>query len=144
VTGLGRSPRAATAPRHRSSALARVGTALWVLLWCAAPVPGDIGGCAEPAAPLDAALFFEEKWRIDCERCVACGLETLRCRAACGEGESVELPAFVEGCLPLSQDGEVCLRALEADDCDAYRGYMDDARPSLPTECDFCPEERRP
>jgi hypothetical protein len=54
------------------------------------------------------------------------------------------LPAdFPEGCAPLVHDGEVCLRALHFASCDAYRGYVDDAAPTVPTECDFCPGEAR-
>jgi hypothetical protein len=52
--------------------------------------------------------------------------------------------AFPEGCLPLVHDGEVCLRALLYATCAEYEAYVDDARPKVPSECDFCPEGERP
>ena len=118
--------------------LQRLALALLLLLFCAAPVPGDVGGCGQSPDPLDPAIFFATKRNIDCRKCRECGLSTLLCTQACDE--SAVIPAdFAEDCRPLVHDGEVCLRALHFASCDAYREYMDDRAPTVPTECDFCP-----
>lgn len=103
----------------------------------AAPTPGDVGGC-QPARPLDESAFFRAKRVVDCDRCQECGLVSDLCRRACDdERSSVEV--FPARCAPLAQDGAVCLRALAAASCDDYTAYADDARPRVPSECDFCP-----
>jgi hypothetical protein len=106
-------------------------------LLCAAPTPGDVGGCGQQPQPLDAGLFFLEKARIDCAQCGDCGYRSEHCSRAC----SGELPqtAFPEGCEPLVHDGEVCLRALEAAGCGEYEDYVKDAGRLAPSECLFCP-----
>lgn len=107
-----------------------------------APTPGDVGGCGQPAEPLDPAKFFGQKRRIDCDQCLRCGLATLTCAAACEPPAGED--AFDPDCLPLAHDGEVCLNALEAASCDDYAGYVDDVAPTAPTECNFCPPDRKP
>jgi hypothetical protein len=120
------------------TSLQRLLLALLVLLFCAAPVPGDVGGCGQSPDPLDPEVFFATKRDIDCGKCQACGFVTGACQQACNL--EAPLPSdFPEGCLPLVHDGEVCLRALHFTPCDDYRAYVDDAAPSVPTECDFCP-----
>jgi hypothetical protein len=115
--------------------------ALVALLFCAAPVPGDVGGCGQSPDLLDPDVFFATKSDIDCHKCRSCQLSTQTCEQACsGAG----LPSdFPEGCVPLVHDGEVCLRALHFASCDDYRSYVDDFAPTVPTECDFCPAVRR-
>jgi len=116
--------------------------ALWSLVLLTAPVAGDIGSCNQAIEELDPALFFAEKQRVDCERCLDCELQTQACSAACA---GAPLPAgFDPGCYPLAQDGEVCLRALRAASCDEYARYVDDEAPEAPTECNFCPLDQRP
>lgn len=111
---------------------------LFVLLaFCLAPVPGDVGGCNQPAVQLDAGAFFAAKQSIDCERCTECGLANRTCQKACERGP-IQL-AFTEGCVALVHDGEVCLHALQAASCDDYAKFVRDQGPSTPTECDFCP-----
>lgn len=111
--------------------------AVVVLVFCAGPVPGDVGGCGQEAQELDPETFFWTKQDIDCERCGDCGLATRACKRACGdELVQSELP---EGCVPLVHDGEVCLRALLDGSCTDYEGYMSDNSASAPTECNFCP-----
>lgn len=119
------------------SRVTRVVLGFVVLAFCAAPVPGDVGGCGQNAEPLDPERFFIAKANADCDRCRDCGLETTRCTQACGPG-LVE-SEFSEGCVPLVHDGEVCLRALLEASCDDYRTYVRDLSPSAPTECNFCP-----
>ena len=111
--------------------------ALVALVFCAGPVPGDVGGCGQEAQELDAPIFFWTKQDIECRRCGDCGLATKACRRACGD-ELVQ-SAFPENCVPLVHDGEVCLRALEHGSCGDYEGYMSDVAPTTPTECNFCP-----
>jgi hypothetical protein len=124
----------------RTSKLRQGLLALLVLAFCAAPTPGDVGGCGQSPDRLDPGVFFATKRDIDCKQCRACGLSTVTCEAACsGQGA---LPVdFPEGCAPLVHDGEVCLRALHFASCDDYRSYVDDVTPTVPTECDFCPAE---
>ncbi len=113
-----------------------------VALLCAAPVPGDIGACGQPVEVLDAPRFFAAKKAADCRQCRSCGIRSGACDVACDDNAAPET-AFPDGCLPLVHDGEVCLRGLLYASCTDYRGYMDDAHPRVPTECDFCPRERR-
>lgn len=110
------------------------------LLFCAAPTPGDVGGCGQDPQELDAETFFASKAGIDCERCQDCRLTTNTCARACDE--SLILPTFPEGCVPLVHDGEVCLRALLFASCSDYGGYVADRDPRIPTECNFCPVAR--
>lgn len=114
-----------------------------VVLLCAAPTPGDIGGCGHPAADLDAEAFLRQKRQIECEACRSCSIAGPRCSQACA-GEVGEAAEFPEGCFPLAFDGAVCLRALEEAACRDHRRYMNDVRPTVPSECDFCPESERP
>lgn len=115
---------------------------VWCAL-CAAPTPGDIGGCGTAVEDLDAQAFFAARRAADCDACRECGLSTERCAVACS-GESDEARTFPEGCFPLVFDGQVCLRALRHSSCEDYAAYVADAAASVPTECDFCPIEARP
>jgi hypothetical protein len=112
--------------------------AIMTALLCAAPVPGDIGGCGENVELLDAPRFFAGKKNVDCQRCSECGIGTSACTLACSR-RPPENEAFAERCAPLLHDGEVCLRALLAASCDDYEAYVDDRSPTVPSECDFCP-----
>jgi hypothetical protein len=49
-----------------------------------------------------------------------------------------------EGCRPLTHVGAVCLRAVLHSSCGDFRDFVRDRGATLPTECDFCPEEARP
>jgi hypothetical protein len=102
-----------------------------------APTVGDVGGCGREATELDASVFAQTKKSLDCKRCSACDLATARCQGACDPKVAPEtvLPAT---CRPLLHDGEVCIRALNAASCGDYASYMDDERPTVPSECDFC------
>lgn len=115
---------------------ARAGLAFIVLAFCAAPVPGDVGGCNQGAEELDPQAFFRTKARIDCERCTECGFDTQACNRACQRQTQSDFP---KDCLPLAHDGEVCLRALLSASCGDYGDYVRDTAPTVPTECDFCP-----
>ncbi|HLV67140.1 MAG TPA: hypothetical protein VKY73_15070 [Polyangiaceae bacterium] len=110
---------------------------LIALLFCAAPVPGDVGGCGGSPRPLEAAAFFETKAALDCTRCTECRIASKTCTAACSESPDESFP---RGCDPLEHDGIVCVRALEAASCEDYRSYVRDEAPVIPTECNFCPE----
>jgi hypothetical protein len=116
--------------------------ALLALTVLAGPTVGDIGSCGQEVAELDAEKFFIEKDFIDCSQCTECGFETAICADAC-DGE-LSTTAFDEDCFPLVHDGEVCLNALRAASCDEYGGFVDDAAPTVPTECNFCPLEEKP
>jgi hypothetical protein len=105
---------------------------------CAAPTPGDIGGCGEHAQTLDPPTFFELKRERDCQKCTECRFTTEYCRSVCSA--DYEAPTLPEGCVPLVHDGEVCLDALEAASCDEYRDYVSDQGRLAPSECQFCPE----
>jgi hypothetical protein len=119
---------------------ARIALGALIVLFCAAPVPGDIGGCGQSADELDGPIFFATKKKIDCDRCQQCGLETARCGEAC-DPEGPLQRDFADGCFPLVHDGEACLRALRHAGCDEYAAYVDDAAPAVPSECNFCPLE---
>jgi hypothetical protein len=112
-----------------------------LLVFCAAPTPGDMGGCGQEAQELDAVQFFQLKAEIDCDRCEECSLSSQSCRTAC-DPAALTPQAFPEGCLPLVHDGEVCLRALLFASCSDYSEYTADRAPRVPTECDFCPGAR--
>jgi hypothetical protein len=99
-------------------------------------VVGDIGSCGQSADELDARTFFELKANDDCIRCGECGLVSTLCEQACTQASA---SAFAENCRPLVHDGEVCLRALTHASCDDYASYMNDAAPTAPSECQFCP-----
>jgi hypothetical protein len=113
--------------------------ALLALLFCTAPTPGDIGGCGQKPQELDPGVFFASKEAIDCQRCGECGIESKACRDACQSPDTYPT-TFPERCLPLVHDGEVCLRKLQYASCGDYASYMSDVSPSVPTECNFCPE----
>lgn len=112
-------------------------TLLVLCVLCAAPTPGDIGGCGKRAELLDAELFFAKKYALDCSACQVCGVDNDTCDWACDPNNAPS--EFPLGCFPLVHDGEVCLRALTYSDCDEYRGYLDDQAPTVPSECNFCP-----
>ncbi len=118
---------------------ARIALTLLSLLFCMAPTPGDVGGCGQKPAELDPGIFFASKANVDCQRCQECGLASKACRDACDLSQALQA-SFPDRCVPLVHDGEVCLRALQYASCDDYAAYMDDAAPSVPTECNFCPE----
>ncbi len=107
-------------------------------LLCAAPTPGDIGGCGQRAELLDPPIFFASKAKIDCDRCRECGHDSNFCDNTC-DAQTPKQTEFPEGCFPLVHDGEVCLRALLHADCDDYASYVSDDAPSVPSECNFCP-----
>lgn len=116
--------------------------AIVVVTFGAAPTPGDIGGCGQPAQELDPRIFYASKADVDCNRCRKCNLAFKSCDNACDP--SIAVPAsFPTGCYPLVHDGEVCLRALVNASCDDYLRFMDDQQPSAPTECNFCPNPEK-
>jgi hypothetical protein len=118
---------------------AKIGFFVMVLVFCTAPTPGDVGGCGQKPAELDPGTFFASKANIDCQRCRDCSLTRVSCENACDFPESYP-STFPDDCVPLVHDGEVCLRALLHASCDDYGSYMSDRSPSVPTECNFCPE----
>ncbi len=122
----------------RRHAAFRLGGVLLLAALCAAPTPGDIGGCGQHAQPLDPPTFFELKREHDCQKCTECQFTTEYCQSVCSA--AYELPTLPEGCVPLVHDGEVCLDALEAADCEEYRDYVSDQGRLSPSECQFCPE----
>lgn len=122
--------------RGERARLALTGVAL---VFCMAPTPGDVGGCGQKPAELDAGVFFASKANIDCQRCEECGLGSKPCTEACDVSQPLPM-AFPDRCVPLVHDGEVCLRALQYASCDDYSAYTSDVSPSVPTECNFCPE----
>ncbi|MGC4092046.1 MAG: hypothetical protein QM756_30020 [Polyangiaceae bacterium] len=63
--------------------VARAVLAFVALAFCAAPVPGDVGGCNQKAEELDAGAFFASKARVDCAHCADCALRTDACQRAC-------------------------------------------------------------
>jgi hypothetical protein len=114
--------------------------AILALLFLAAPTAGDIGSCNQTLSALDPAKFFAVKQNIDCNKCVSCGFTTSACMAACSV--TPVKGTFPKGCVPLEQDGEVCLDALDAAGCDDYASYVADSGATTPTECDFCPPRK--
>jgi hypothetical protein len=126
--------------RHRSLLL-RLAVALLATLFCAAPVPGDVGGCGRAPSSLDATQFFDEKAALDCVRCTECEITSRACDVACDrDAEPRSLP---RGCDPLQHDGDVCLRRLVDATCDEYEAFLRDEAPETPTECNFCPRPGR-
>lgn len=123
----------------RSESLIRI--MVIVLVFVAAPTAGDIGSTCQPADDLDPLKFFSTKESVDCEQCIACGISTATCARACDT--TLELTEFATGCYPLVHDGEVCLNALRAADCDDYESYVADVSPTVPTECNFCPAKEQ-
>ena len=115
----------------------RLGFVLALGALCAAPTPGDIGGCGAHAQTLDPQTFFELKRERDCQKCTECHFTTEYCAEVCSA--DYELPTLPEGCVPLVHDGEVCLDALEAADCNEYQDYVKDEGRLSPSECQFCP-----
>jgi hypothetical protein len=111
--------------------------ALFVLIFCAAPTPGDVGGCGQRPHELDPEVFFTSKDSIDCDRCRECKLDDNTCKRACEGNQTTQ--DFPKDCVPLVHDGEVCLRALLYASCDDYKTYVSDSQPQTPTECNFCP-----
>lgn len=108
-------------------------------LLCLAPTVGDIGSCGQSAVELDATKFFRAKEAIDCAACRECSLDSpLLCAVAC-DGVT-DAQSFPEGCLPLVHDGEVCLNALRSASCEDMATYLDSRAPTIPFECNFCPE----
>jgi hypothetical protein len=118
-----------------------LGVTAILALFTAAPTPGDTGGC-QPARPLDESAFFQAKRNVDCDRCQECEITSQHCSRACDD-ERIGSERFPDGCAPLAHDGAVCLRALLAASCDDYGAYVNDDRPQLPSECDFCPYAER-
>jgi len=113
-----------------------------LLLFVAAPTAGDIGSCGQELQQLDAEKFFGQKQFIDCTMCRECGFDSQFFLDSC---VNVLLQStFPDDCFPLVHDGEVCLNALRAADCDEYGAYVDDVAPTVPTECNFCPLGERP
>lgn len=107
------------------------------LAFCAAPTPGDVGGCGQEAQELDAEIFFSSLQDSQCRQCRDCGLTTAACERACGD--VLVQSEFPKDCVPLVHDGEVCLRAVQHAGCGDVRDFMSDSSPSIPTECNFCP-----
>ena len=111
--------------------------AVVALVLVAAPTVGDVGGCGRTATDLDFAIFAHARKIVDCNRCRECGLSTDHCTRACDAAKPSDV-TFPPTCHPVLHDGEVCIRALKAASCTDYASYVDDAAPSVPSECDFC------
>lgn len=111
--------------------------AVVTMAFVAAPTVGDVGGCGRTAADLDFAVFARARKIVDCNRCRECGVASERCGRACDPAKPSDV-AFPATCHPVLHDGEVCIRALKAASCSDYASYVDDASPSVPSECDFC------
>jgi len=107
------------------------------LAFCAAPVPGDVGGCGQAATRLDPEVFFWNLQDSECKRCADCDVASEACKRACGD--SLVQSEFPKDCVPLVHDGEVCLRAIQQSSCGDIGEFMSDSAPSIPTECNFCP-----
>lgn len=112
------------------------------LAFCAAPVPGDVGGCGQHIQELDPETFFWSLQGTECDHCRTCDITSAACERACAD--TLMQSAFPKDCAPLVHDGEVCLRALQDGSCSDFRDYMSDSSPSVPTECDFCPAGAQP
>lgn len=104
-----------------------------------APTPGDVGGCGGEPALLDVVSFSDGRKRIDCDRCLECGVTTERCARACDPAKPPDI-AVPTTCRPLLRDGQVCVRAVAAASCEAFATYVDDVAPRSPSECQFCRE----
>lgn len=116
-----------------------LGPLLFVLAFVAGPTAGDIGSCGQDPEELDPVKFFNFKESVDCRACQECAIATEACTRACDA--VLDQSAFPDNCVPLVHDGEVCLNALAAADCEDYAGFMSDTSPTVPTECNFCPVE---
>ena len=123
--------------KRRAACWMKLAVSFIALAFCAAPVPGDVGGCGQEAHELDRETFFWSLQSIECEHCRECELRTDACERACGN--VLVQSEFPGNCAPLVHDGEVCLRALGDGSCNDYRDYMSDSAPTIPTECNFCP-----
>ena len=128
--------------KRRTGRWMKLAVGFIALAFCAAPVPGDVGGCGQDLQELDRETFFWSLQGIECDHCRDCGLTTAACERACGD--VLVQSEFPEDCVPLVHDGEVCLRALDDGSCDDYLDYMSDSAPSIPTECNFCPPGGKP
>ncbi|MEM9693462.1 MAG: hypothetical protein AAGA56_13015 [Myxococcota bacterium] len=124
----------------RSATLALMVLASTVL---AGPTPGDIGGCGQEAELLDPVTFFAVKQITDCQRCTDCQIANETCSRACDDEFDAETATLDPDCVPLAHDGEVCLRAIDAASCGDFESFVDDVAPTVPTECNFCPPDRR-
>ncbi|HMI89538.1 MAG TPA: hypothetical protein VK550_35935 [Polyangiaceae bacterium] len=111
-------------------------TILLAVVFGMGPAVGDIGSCGQEIEPLDPAVFFAVKARIDCIRCGECALSGVPCQSACSAPPAT---SFLRGCRPLVHDGEVCLHALLHASCDDYLSYTDESHATAPSECQFCP-----
>ena len=123
----------------RPASARRLSRAVIVLLGLLsmAPTAGDVGGCGTEVTALDPTAFANARKEVDCSRCKACSIHTERCTSACDPKQPSET-SIPKTCQPLSHDGEVCLRKLQASSCDAYTAYVADVGPSTPSECEFC------
>jgi len=120
-----------------------VGTATLALVLGSGPTVGDVGACGRTASDLDMNVFAAQRKSTDCQMCTACSLTTKTCKDACDPSAS-PTASWPPTCHPLSHDGAVCIRALQASGCGDYATFVDDAAPTLPTECDFCHEAAPP
>ena len=120
----------------------KIAVGFLALAFCAAPVPGDVGGCGQHADELDPPTFFWSEQLTECEHCQSCGISSKACTRDCGD--VLVQSDFPKDCVPLVHDGEVCLRALQNGSCSDFREYMSDSAPSIPTECNFCPVGGQP
>jgi hypothetical protein len=107
------------------------------LVFSAAPTVGDVGACGRRATDLNMELFASARKTTDCRRCADCGLTTRTCMTAC-DPHAPGTAGWPSTCHPLSEDGDVCVRALQAASCSDYASFVDDAAPTAPGECDFC------
>lgn len=121
----------------RAVRLMKLAVGFVALAFCAAPVPGDVGGCGQPAKQLDPEAFFWSLQDSQCQQCRDCDVTTEACDRACGA--ALVQREFPKDCVPLVHDGEVCLRAIQQSSCGDIREFMSDTAPSIPTECNFCP-----
>jgi len=128
--------------KGRTVQVMKLALAFVALAFCAAPVPGDVGGCGQDSQPLDPDVFFWSLQGIECDHCQQCDLSTAACARACGQ--QLVQSAFPKDCEPLVHDGEVCLRALQDGSCSDFSDYMSDRAPTIPTECNFCPLGAQP
>ena len=128
--------------KREPASFTKIALGFLALAFCAAPVPGDVGGCGQSPQELDPETFFWSKQQAECEHCRSCGLTTDACKRSCSD---VLLQAeFPKDCVPLVHDGEVCLRVLQDGSCSDFREYMSDSAPAIPTECNFCPAGGQP
>jgi hypothetical protein len=122
--------------------LMKIALGFIALAFCAAPVPGDVGGCGQRPDQLDPPTFFWSEQLVECDHCKSCELSSAACTRACGD--VLVQSDFPKDCAPLVHDGEVCLRALDDGSCSDFREYMSDSEPTIPTECNFCPAGGQP